>query len=138
MYQTLQYGGFLDAFKRYKRVEGSADEAGANFSKRGLWTLWQMLEEYEADAGEELKLDVIGLCCTFGEYTEAEVMERLEDGLTIGDKPAALDYFIRGGDVREIEYVADLDNGLTPRRFIVGEAADWDGTRTRFAVDPTG
>ena len=40
-----------------------------NFSSEGLRALFDYLEEYEQDCGEELELDVIALCC---EYTEWE------------------------------------------------------------------
>jgi len=38
-----------------------------NFSYDGLKVLFEYLEEYEMDIGEELELDVIGLCCDFSE-----------------------------------------------------------------------
>ena len=41
---------------------------GNQFTYEGLQTLFDMLEEYEADTGEELELDVIALCCDFTEY----------------------------------------------------------------------
>jgi len=38
-----------------------------NFSYDGLKVLFEYLEEYEMDTGDELELDVIGLCCDFAE-----------------------------------------------------------------------
>ena len=38
-----------------------------NFSYDGLEVLFEYLESYEEDCGEELELDVISICC---EYTE--------------------------------------------------------------------
>ena len=38
-----------------------------NFSYEGLSILFDYLEQYEADCGEELELDVIALCCDFCE-----------------------------------------------------------------------
>ena len=40
-----------------------------NFSYDGLKVLFEYLEEYEMDTGDELELDVIGLCCDFAEST---------------------------------------------------------------------
>jgi hypothetical protein len=38
-----------------------------NFSYEGLGILFEYLEQYEEDTGEELELDVIALCCDFSE-----------------------------------------------------------------------
>ena len=44
-----------------------------NFSYDGLKILFEYLEEYEMDIGEELELDVIGLCCDFSESTFEDI-----------------------------------------------------------------
>jgi hypothetical protein len=44
-----------------------------NFSYEGLKVLFEYLEEYEMDIGEELELDVIGLCCDFSESTFEDI-----------------------------------------------------------------
>ena len=81
MKQTVYFDDFKQAFKQMGREN--------QFSYEGLTTLFDMLEEYEQDTGEELELDVIALCCDFSEYdsfkelTEAydniETEERLSD-----------------------------------------------------------
>lgn len=38
-----------------------------NFSYEGLGILFEYLEQYEEDTGEELELDVIALCCDYSE-----------------------------------------------------------------------
>jgi len=38
-----------------------------NFSYEGLSILFEYLEQWEEDTGEELELDVIALCCDFSE-----------------------------------------------------------------------
>jgi hypothetical protein len=38
-----------------------------NFSYEGLGILFEYLEQFEQDTGEELELDVIALCCDFSE-----------------------------------------------------------------------
>ena len=43
-----------------------------NFSYKGRQALFEMLESYENDTGEEIEFDPIALCC---EYTEYEDME---------------------------------------------------------------
>jgi hypothetical protein len=39
-----------------------------NFSLNGLDALFDYITEYEEDLGEQMKLDVIALCCEFREY----------------------------------------------------------------------
>ena len=50
---------FERAFKNFERD---------NFSYDGLKALFEYLEEYEEDTGEEVELDVIALCCDYMEY----------------------------------------------------------------------
>ena len=59
MKQTVNIYDFQRAFKTYDRD---------NFSYDGLKALFEYLEEYEDDTGEELELDVIALCCDYTEY----------------------------------------------------------------------
>jgi hypothetical protein len=46
-----------------------------NFSRQGLGVLWDYLEQYEEDCGEELELDVIALCCDFSEASVAQIAD---------------------------------------------------------------
>ena len=43
-----------------------------NFNYAGLCALFYYLEQYEEDAGEQVELDVIALCCDFCQYDSAE------------------------------------------------------------------
>lgn len=54
---------FADAF-RYMGRENA-------FSRPALFALFDYLEDYEQETGEEIELDVIGLCCDFTEYENA-------------------------------------------------------------------
>lgn len=54
---------FADAFD-------AAGRAG-QFSRQALYALFDFLEEREQDTGEEMELDVVGLCCDFTEYDSA-------------------------------------------------------------------
>ena len=61
-----------------------------NFSYKGLMALFEFLEEWESETGEEIELDVIAICCDFMEDSldnikdyynipeDEEVMEWLE------------------------------------------------------------
>jgi len=45
-----------------------------NFSYDGLKALYEWLEQYEDDTGEEIELDVIALCCDYSEMSFDEVV----------------------------------------------------------------
>ena len=51
---------FRDAFRECGRSD--------QFSYEGLEALFEYLEAWEEDCGEEIELDVIGLCCDYSEY----------------------------------------------------------------------
>jgi len=55
---TVDFCDFTDRFQIRKY----------NFSQDGLEALFNYLESYEEDTGEEIELDVIGLCCDYTEY----------------------------------------------------------------------
>ena len=58
MKQTINVYQFRDAFQKIRPD---------NFSYDGLTILFDYLEEYEESTGEELELDVIGICCEWEE-----------------------------------------------------------------------
>lgn len=59
MKQTINEFDFVQAFKELRPN---------NFSKAGLFALYDYLEQLEDDIGEETELDVIALCCEYAEY----------------------------------------------------------------------
>lgn len=65
MKQTVTELDFRDAFRNMGRTD--------QFSHAGLGVLFEYLEEYEADTGQELELDVIALCCEYYEDTWEEI-----------------------------------------------------------------
>jgi len=62
MIQTVNYYDFRNAFQSMDR--------GNQFSYEALTMLFDWLEQYEEDTGEQVELDVIALCC---DYSEMEV-----------------------------------------------------------------
>jgi len=60
MKQTITKSNFADAFKAIRPD---------NFSLCGLGILFEYFEEIEQSCGEEMELDVIGVCCDFAEGT---------------------------------------------------------------------
>lgn len=65
MKTTVCFYTFLEAFERCDRSD--------QFSREGLATLFDYLESYEEDTGEEIELDAIALCCDYAESTFEEV-----------------------------------------------------------------
>ena len=63
MHISVNSSMFADAFRRMGREN--------QFSREALEALFNYLEDYEQDTGEDLELDVIGLCCDFTEYENA-------------------------------------------------------------------
>ena len=66
MIQTINLHDFRNAF-RSCRPE--------NFSYDGLEILFDYLEQYEEDTGEQVELDVIALCCDFAEDSPESIAE---------------------------------------------------------------
>ena len=64
MKQTVNFSTFQTAFEQLRPN---------NFSYEGLTALFDYFEQYEADTGEELELDVIAICCEYSEYTLYEI-----------------------------------------------------------------
>ena len=67
MKQSVNEYDFLKAFKECRPN---------NFSRAGLFALYDYLEQYEDDTGEEIELDVIALCCEYAEYDSLQEFQR--------------------------------------------------------------
>lgn len=63
MKKTISLNNFRDEFKSCRPD---------NFTYDGLEALFNYLESFESDTGEELELDVIAICCDFSEYKNLE------------------------------------------------------------------
>ena len=84
MKQTINFSQFCDAFSIREN----------NFTYEGKQALFDYLESYEEDTGDEIELDAIGLCCDFTEYEnlaefqadyseDYETIEDIEDATTV-------------------------------------------------------
>jgi len=74
--KTVSFSDFLEEFKNYGRED--------QFSYEGKKALYDYLNDLSEDIGENIELDIIGLCCDFTEYNSIE--EFLNDySHTIGD-----------------------------------------------------
>ena len=65
MKTTVNNSDFHDAFRAFDRLD--------NFSYEARNALFDYLEQYEEETGEEMELDVIALCCDFSEMTFEDV-----------------------------------------------------------------
>ena len=61
-------------FKRYGRSE--------NFTPAGIRVLFDYLEEISEGSGEDIKLDIIGLCCDYSEDTFEDIAANYRVDLT--------------------------------------------------------
>jgi len=86
MRRTVNVYDFRQAFKDSGRND--------NFTYEGLGALFEYLVSLEEDTGEEMELDVIGICCDFSEYEdlkefqenygdEYQTIEDIEDQTTV-------------------------------------------------------
>lgn len=65
MKTTVNFSNFCDAFNLMGRKN--------QFTYEGLRLLFDYFEAYEEDTGEEIELDVIGICCDFNEEYCSEI-----------------------------------------------------------------
>ena len=59
MKQTVNENQFRQEFQQIRPNQ---------FTYEGLKALFNRFEEYETETGEEIELDVIGICCEWSEY----------------------------------------------------------------------
>ena len=86
MIDTINKYDFIDRFR-------SSDSYANNFSYEGLSALFEYLEDYEDDTGEQIEFDLVALCCDFTEYeniqeirdnySDIESLEDLEGYTTV-------------------------------------------------------
>ncbi len=101
MKQSITFGQFVDAFHAYDRYD--------SFGYDGLRVIFDYLEAYEQDTGEEIELDVIAICCDYN-------MMPIEDIV----KEYRID--VSGVDADDLEeYVLDYLNDQT---MVLGQCAD--------------
>jgi len=65
MIQTITLSDFRTAFHNMGRKD--------QFSYEGLELIFDYIEEYEQDSGEQLELDVIAICCDWAEDTPEDI-----------------------------------------------------------------
>jgi len=77
---TLTFASFCDEWN------GWTDRKDT-FSYAGKRALFDYLEQYEQETGEDLELDIVSLCCDFTEYDSAmEAVEEYTENFKDDDK----------------------------------------------------
>lgn len=90
MKQSVTFNDFCDAFRAYKRYD--------SFGYDGLRVIFDYLESYEQDTGEEIELDVIAICCDYTSEHYKDIADNYKIDLTDADgdadeeKQIVLDY----------------------------------------------
>ena len=102
MKETVTEYRFIDTFK-------NSDTYKNNFSYRGLCALYEYIEQYEDDCGEEFEFDMIGICC---DYTEYDNLDDFNADYSSDDKVYTMD------DIRDETVVIEIPD---TERFIIGE-----------------
>ena len=98
MYQTIDFYDFQHAFAAFNRLD--------NFSPEGLRALFDYLETYEDETGENIELDVIAICCDFTEYESIQdAAESCGYDGDMDDESGMLEY------IEEGHLFIKLDNG---------------------------
>ena len=104
MIQTITLSDFRDAFKRCGR--------GDQFSYQALELIFDYIEEYEQETGEQIELDPVGICCEWCESTPEEIIEQYDtdinaEGMTEDELAAAVYEWLND----ETQVAATTDNG---------------------------
>ncbi len=75
MKQSVNFYDFVDRFHAYDRYD--------SYGYDGLRVIFDALEQYEDDTGEEIELDVIAICCDFNMLSSKDVAK--DYGIDLSD-----------------------------------------------------
>ena len=90
MKQSVTFSAFVDAFHAYDRYDA--------FGYQALRVIFDYLESYEEDLGEEVELDVIAICCDYSTEHYKDIADNYSidlsnaDGDEDSEKQIVLDY----------------------------------------------
>lgn len=98
MIQTIGLSDFRTAFHDTERKD--------QFSYEGLELIFDYIEDYEQDSGEQVELDVIGICCEWSEDSpeniarsyDIDISDIEEDEIT----QAVMDYLCDNTTAHEV------------------------------------
>lgn len=109
MKTTASLYDFREAFRTMGRAE--------QFSYEGLEVLFDYLEQYEEDTGEELELDVVALCCDFYEDTVEAIASNYSIDLTECDDENEQAEVVREYLEDNGAFVGEVTGGFVYRAF---------------------
>jgi hypothetical protein len=92
---------------------GRADQ----FTYEGLEVLFDYLEGYEEDSGEEIDLDVIALCCDYAESTVEEVAEMYSLDLSECEDDDAKMELVRNYVENESQFIGATESTVVYAQF---------------------
>jgi hypothetical protein len=74
IYTEVTKSSFIDAFKQSSRKD--------QFSYEALEAIFEYLEDYSNDTGENVELDIVAICCEWVEMTWQEVVQAYDVDLS--------------------------------------------------------
>lgn len=72
--KTFDENDFINEFKTYGRMD--------NFSIKGLYILFESLEQTAVECGMNIEMDVIALCCEYNEDDMQSIIDNYDIDLT--------------------------------------------------------
>jgi len=79
------------------------------FSRPALYALYRYLDELSSDIGEDIELDVVGICCEFAEYKDIDAV-KVDYGFEVGEVKNI-------SELQEKTIVIEFDGGLVISQF---------------------
>jgi len=81
-----------DTINIYQFQNWFQENSPNKFSRTGQVALFDYLEQYEEDTGEEIEFDPIALCCEYTEYDNIDEFHLDYNAEDYPDKDAIMDY----------------------------------------------
>lgn len=100
MKTTVNFSQFCDSF---------SDQYTNNFTYAGKRALFDYLEQYEEETGEELELDPVALCCEYTQYDDLEEFNAQYNGLKGDDNNEANENWYSMKDLQERTTVIEIE-----------------------------
>ena len=107
MKQSITFSSFVDAFNAYDRYD--------QFGYKALRVIFDYLEQYEEDTGEEIELDVIAICCDYSMMSFDDVV--CEYRIDLSHLDAEDDDYVEQCEEVVIDYLND-------NTMVLGQCAD--------------
>lgn len=80
MKTTVNFTQFIDALNAHDRLR--TDGKNGNFNCDGARILFNFLEQFEKETGEELELDIVNICCNYSQDSFLDVARDYDIDIT--------------------------------------------------------